>query len=229
MPRLNPGVQGSPIVSTVAAKDRLTDGVPGSPVFVGTASASARKTPGAQGSPLLRGGKSWYVDTVDGDDANDGETPQTPVKNWHALQPKPIKPGDKIKVKKGSVVPVATMYADHLVIEAYGDGGADPVIESIATNGFTAPAVGAGVVLLAPAVPFSDVMEGGWTTVDGSFTSETKTSRGGFGLIGRSNLIRVVQMAYVVLSPYTPSSAMWSGQHSQMTFTSEMKTSRGIL
>ena len=54
MPRLNTGVQGSPIVSTVAAKDRLNDGAQGSPVFVGAAIAPTRKTSGSAGSPILR-------------------------------------------------------------------------------------------------------------------------------------------------------------------------------
>jgi hypothetical protein len=56
MPRLNTGVQGSPLVSKVLAKDRITDATQGSPVLVGTAAAGTRKTPGAAGSPILLAG-----------------------------------------------------------------------------------------------------------------------------------------------------------------------------
>jgi len=157
MPRLNSGVQGSPIVTTVLPKDRLTNGVAGSPVFVGPVGSGVRRSPGVAGSPRLFSA-TWYLDTNDGNDGNPGTAPESPVKTWGSLSGKGLKTGHTIKVKNNSVVPLATMYADGLIIEAYGDTGAAPVIESIDENGFTEPTVAETVTVQAPGIPTSGLV-----------------------------------------------------------------------
>lgn len=155
--RRTPGEPGSPIVPDLSwtAPDRRTPASPTSPLIPdGATPGQTRKTPGSPGSPTIaEQWFNWYVDTQDGSDSDNGKTNYTPVKNWHALEDKPIKKGHTIGVKRRSTVPTATMYADDLTIGAYGPtGDPDPVIQSIVENGFSEPTIQPGVVVASSGI-----------------------------------------------------------------------------
>lgn len=108
----------------------------------------------------------FFLDTVAGDNGNHGRAPDKPVKDWGQLPGKGAGPGGKVKIKTGSTVPVATVFADNLTIEAYGTGPA-PVIESIDLAGHTEPAIDSSVVY--------DTSGKTWANITTTWAAETHT------------------------------------------------------
>lgn len=72
---------------------------------------------------LLRrgGGFDYYVDSVNGDDGNDGASPETALKTIGALPA--LQPGDRIGLARGSHWrEQLTITVDNVTVEAYGTG-----------------------------------------------------------------------------------------------------------
>jgi len=73
---------------------------------------------------------AYYIDNINGDDSNDGKTPETAWKNLTKVNSSPaFKPGDKILLKRGSVWTGQYLFpkgsgaeGNPIIIDAYGEG-----------------------------------------------------------------------------------------------------------
>ena len=87
--------------------------------------------------PVSKGGTVYYV-SAEGDDANDGITPETPIKTLSKASSLSLKAGDSVLFRKGDTFVGNLHYSDlegskenPITIASYGDGDERPVI----TNG----------------------------------------------------------------------------------------------
>ncbi len=87
--------------------------------------------------PVSKGGTVYYV-SAEGDDANDGITPETPIKTLSKASSLSLKAGDSVLFRKGDTFVGNLRYSDlegskenPITIASYGDGDEIPVI----TNG----------------------------------------------------------------------------------------------
>lgn len=82
---------------------------------------------------------TYYVDSMDGNDANDGKTPQTAWRTLSRVNHMELKPGTRILFKAGSIfngylAPVGNGEAGRkIVFDRYGSGPA-PIINGTAPN-----------------------------------------------------------------------------------------------
>lgn len=89
--------------------------------------------PAYSGSPIVPDSQTWYVDSLAGDDANDGKSPEAAWKSLEVLQGKKLPAGAQVLLRRGSswtgslpLPDVPTSTAEPLVIGAYGDPSAPP-------------------------------------------------------------------------------------------------------
>ena len=87
--------------------------------------------------PVSKGGTMYFV-SADGDDSNDGLTPETPIKTLSKASSLSLKAGDSVLFRKGDTFVGNLRYSDlegskenPITIASYGDGDERPVI----TNG----------------------------------------------------------------------------------------------
>ena len=87
--------------------------------------------------PVSKGGTMYFV-SADGDDSNDGLTPETPIKTLSKASSLSLKAGDSVLFRKGDTFVGNLHYSDlegskenPITIASYGDGDESPVI----TNG----------------------------------------------------------------------------------------------
>ena len=87
--------------------------------------------------PVSKGGTVYYV-SAEGDDANDGLTPGTPIKTLSKASSLSLKAGDSVLFKKGDTFTGSLSYSNldgtkenPITFASYGDGDERPVI----TNG----------------------------------------------------------------------------------------------
>ena len=79
----------------------------------------------------------YYV-SAEGDDANDGITPETPIKTLSKASSLSLKAGDSVLFRKGDTFVVNLRYSDlegsketPIAIASYGEGDERPVITNV--------------------------------------------------------------------------------------------------
>lgn len=98
---------------------------------------------------------TWYVDSVNGDDANDGKRPSAAFQTLAALQAAGIAPGDKIALARGSHWrEQLTITAAAVTVDAYGTGDR-PLLDAsnIAANASFSKTAGQTHVYQIPITP----------------------------------------------------------------------------
>lgn len=119
-----------------------TGAITGTPIVNGLVNFTVQAASGGRTGTqdyALRIRAAFYIDTKYGDDGNDGKN-NRPIKKWKPLQALGIADNDHVNVKRDSVVLEASMYANNLVISAYGTGE-KPIFVATDLNGYTAPTV----------------------------------------------------------------------------------------
>lgn len=82
-------------------------------------------------------GTAYYVDSINGDDNNEGISEEKPFKSLKKVNEIYLKPGDSILLKKGSIFDDQQLTPkgrgtekDHILIGSYGSGDKMPIINA---------------------------------------------------------------------------------------------------
>ena len=82
-------------------------------------------------------GSTYYIDSIEGNDENQGVTPEKPWKSLDKLNQQLLQPGDTVLLKKGSVFDNQQLYPkgsgseeNPILISSYGESGDKPLINA---------------------------------------------------------------------------------------------------